>query len=331
MRAWTIPFILMAFSEGTKCDIETSLVQLGIHLARQFSLTSVTIWNNCSSNSDLHTEKGILLSRLFQSSGIMLNLACYKGGIIRLHSYEDRSLHLLWLKNYYSDALQIDLHHKTNLLLPKSLNKSVRGLRLDSNLYTHELDEAQLRFHIHEVYSLFQGPQMSSYLAYWDILSNKYVSVTTLGKWDRRCDLQGAVLINAALPYYPILDESLIKGYSADITNAIGTKCNFTLSSIRPVDGQWGGQLDEEGLKYNGIIGMIANGEADISTAGLGMDSKRSKACGYTRQFWQFFVTLNILDDSKGDYNVNLLVYFCPFHNNTWATIVISYMLLAFG
>ena len=59
------------------------------------------------------------------------------------------------------------------------------------------------------------------------------------------------------------------EGYFIEPLYYLAKKLNFTAGFRYSVDGKWGGRDGDSG-EWNGMIGMLISGEADLATAALG-------------------------------------------------------------
>ena len=201
-------------------------------------------------------------------------------------------------------------------------------LRLDSSVLLAEtkLESDGRIIDLHEVFAIRNGTRMRNHLGYWDVLKSKYFSTTHLPMWERRNDLKGSLLVNSLLPWSPMVMESLEEGYGMDLITTISLDCNFTLTTVSPLDGSWGDLLDEEG-SFSGIVGMIQQAKADLSTAGLYVSKERNQAIDFSLEIFWDTVTLHKLRSDGRIINVD--VFFDALHLMAWTGVAILMVLTA--
>ena len=59
------------------------------------------------------------------------------------------------------------------------------------------------------------------------------------------------------------------EGYFIEPLYYLAKNLNFTARFLDSVDGKWGGR-DADSGEWNGMMGMVVSGEADLATAALG-------------------------------------------------------------
>ncbi len=193
------------------------------------------------------------------------------------------------------------------------------SLRLDSLVFVCERKPSQpsqpSRIFLLEAYAVRNQVRQFNSLGFWDVATEKYTPLTSLSLWERRNDLMGAVLVNSLLPWPPLVENSLKEGFTLDLSGAIAARCNFSFDVVSPADKSWGEAMDEEGLEFNGVVGMVATGKADISTAGTYATPQRERVLDFTAGFYRDTVTLHVIDRGRtGLINVDVF-----FHALGWA------------
>ena len=82
-----------------------------------------------------------------------------------------------------------------------------------------------------------------------------------------------------------------------EVLQLLQDSLNFTVKTVQPKDRQWGvHQTDPEtGKKYwNGIVRMLIDGEADISTAGLTLIKERAEVIMFRCIFYMVLQNITI-------------------------------------
>ena len=132
--------------------------------------------------------------------------------------------------------------------------------------------------------------------------------------WKRRSDLHGATIIFTSLTY-PVLNTEFIydkheniidaKGYLIDLLNMLKKSCNFTANITYAIDGKFGDQ-NSDGT-WNGMVGMVTRGEADVIMTTLTISRSRKTVIDYTVPlFWEY---LTLITPRGQKLKVNYLVF----------------------
>jgi len=152
-------------------------------------------------------------------------------------------------------------------------------LRLDSEVYILENAENDSII-FHEMYKIKNELNVEQIACSW---KNEEWTKKLRPKWKRRLDLRGITLIDSMLPY-AVLNEhanGTYKGLLAEVLNIMMTEANFTVDKVRPEDGLWGSGIVDESTNLTGIVADLANGDADLSSSGLGWTLTRSQVIGF--------------------------------------------------
>ena len=154
----------------------------------------------------------------------------------------------------------------------------------------------------------------------------------------RRADLMGRELIATAkqdgertkVISYGTKDKALVSGIFGDLFNGIREQLNFTFSLKPPPDGKWGGRDPSTQSGWNGMVGLIADGKADITLASLTVTEGRAEVVDFT-------VGYNVIEKrffmgKMSDETFNYSLFLMPFAMETWlvlmAVIIITGTLL---
>ncbi len=195
-------------------------------------------------------------------------------------------------------------------LIPRTDGIANTSLRLDSQLYSFESQGSESILHEH--YAAKGGRVITQFVGNWS--PTEGLNITQGEMWDRRLDLMGVELTNGllnALPYgaFEYDANGAIVGSFGPFPEALdylAKKLNFTVALATPADGKWG-SLEADGTTWNGLMGLLAEGKIDISTAGLAQTEMRMGAADFTVPLLPITTTL-IAPTSKAE-QTNFWVY----------------------
>ena len=245
-------------------------------------------------------------------------------------------LHKLHLSGDLTMAVFLDNgHHKLlNLLINEMelFQKGMTGLlseadaiantnftlALDSRLYLYKLKGKLIN--LKEMYGINRNKIVQE-IGTWS--EDKGLSIMTTNMWERRNNLYG-MQIRVATISYPLLhelhyDESGVygKGLFLEPVNILEDMLNFTLKLMPSSDGQWGA-VDENGT-WNGVIGMLNAGQADIAAACLSITEARGRVVNFGSVIAEGEVTL--ISMSNKDPVANPWIYIEVFPHSVWYVI----------
>ena len=126
------------------------------------------------------------------------------------------------------------------------------------------------------------------------------LSIPTPSMWDRRSNLEG-MEIRVATVSYPYVHELYRDTLNTSISgggglfieplNILAPKLNFYLNFSSSIDGQWGININGT---WNGLMGMLIKGQADIAAAGLSLTIERSKEITFGNGLdWEEFTLMS--------------------------------------
>ena len=146
-------------------------------------------------------------------------------------------------------------------------------------------------------------------------------------------DLRGTVLTNVVIDFAhvckPILDDKGVivdaVGQFQDILALMRSHMNFTNRLVLPVDGKWGA-LEPDGT-WNGMVGMLVRGEADLITTALSMTRERASALDYSHGLDEDIVTMSMVVSRINA--MNFWAYVDIFHQISWTVMSTVAVLLA--
>ena len=106
--------------------------------------------------------------------------------------------------------------------------------------------------------------------------------------WERRGDLGGILLTSGVLewPRYlvPVIgNDGAMRGatgFYPDILSELTARLNFTVAYVPSKDGKWGTRNGNG--SWNGLVSMLIDGEVDLVTCGLSIDSYREDAIDFS-------------------------------------------------
>ncbi len=152
-----------------KCDIGASLIQTAVDLTRQAYLGSMMILQNCDGRED----DDALIPSLLQYeqsnlSPVNINVHCSNDFV-----WLEDTMHLLWwdseLQDNWLNDSSLFYVGKNYIMVPHNALSGVEQFRFDSNVFTYEINEPQLKLNVYEVYSTFRGPRVVNHLEEWDL------------------------------------------------------------------------------------------------------------------------------------------------------------------
>ena len=170
---------------------------------------------------------------------------------------------------------------------------------------------------IFEIFRVKMGKPILQEIGSWTTLRG--LEIWKKNKWDRRTDFQGQILINTILHYPPlavIKENENPVGIFQDIVNVMKQRLNFTILHTSPSDLKWGSK-NEDG-SWNGMVGMLARKEADISTAGLTITQTRSEAISFAIALHENRNTISVIASGNSIKLVNVGTYLATFKKETW-------------
>ena len=167
------------------------------------------------------------------------------------------------------------------LFMPFSYQNDIK-LRLDSNIIFF-MDNDNGTFELHDIFAVKGGPLIRLEVGKWNFENG--ISLTkSMSRWDRRTNLHQTTLVNCFClnPGWAefIKDENNntigSEGHIQDMLHYVTGKLNVTIEIVEAeraaklVNGSW-----------NGPIGFLQRQEADVVSAGLGVNLQRSDYIDY--------------------------------------------------
>ncbi|XP_023725833.2 probable glutamate receptor [Cryptotermes secundus] len=182
---------------------------------------------------------------------------------------------------------------------------------------------------ISEVYNLNRDlPLSRNYFGTWR--QDVGLALTNISFFERRNDLQGIVMKVASMTDPPMsvvrkTDNTLILGgFFGEVWHSLEQRMNFTSDCYIPEDRAWG-SLTQDG-SWNGMMGMILRGEAEISVAEFAMTVLRTRVVDFTVPL---FDTRNcVLIRQNGDKDVIWHGFLEPFSPQLWMLVILTKLVI---
>ncbi|MEQ2198457.1 hypothetical protein XENOCAPTIV_013155 [Xenoophorus captivus] len=115
---------------------------------------------------------------------------------------------------------------------------------------------------------------------------------------------------------------SQLEGFCMDLLSEVAKKVGFKYKVKLVKDSSYGRQ-DDNG-NWNGMIGEVLRGEADLAIAPLTLTAAREKVVGMTKPFMQTGISILLRKDiSEG---AGFFDFLTPFTSETWIGILVAYM-----
>uniref|UniRef100_A0A1A8L3Y6 Glutamate receptor n=1 Tax=Nothobranchius pienaari TaxID=704102 RepID=A0A1A8L3Y6_9TELE len=121
---------------------------------------------------------------------------------------------------------------------------------------------------------------------------------------------------------YATTKGTQLEGFCMDLLSEIANKVGFRYKVQLVKDNSYGRQ-DESG-NWNGMIGEVVRGEADLAIAPLTLTAARERAVGMTKPFMQTGISILLRKDiSEG---AGLFDFLSPFALETWIGVLAAYL-----
>ena len=186
-------------------------------------------------------------------------------------------------------------------------------LRLDSNSLFY-MQENDYKYKLFDIYAFNGGPPITKELGLWSKAKGMELLAST-NRWNRRNDMQGAMLINA-LKYYknraePIYDSggNVIgsRGSMQERIYDVAERLNLTIETKLTPDDQFGVLLKNG--TWTGCVGMVKRSNAHVCSAGLSWSIIRSTAIDYIDSFTIPRGCYTLIGQSTRKMNLDMWVY----------------------
>lgn len=144
-----------------------------------------------------------------------------------------------------------------------------------------------------------------------------------LTAWSVTADAKELSITTIKEDPYTMGKGSKLEGYCLDLISELANKLGFTYKVHLVKDGRYG-QMDSSGT-WNGMIGEVVRGEADMAVAPLTLTAVREQFVDMTTPFMQtgigFVLRRDVASDDSG---FSLL---SPFSSDMWAGVLIAFLL----
>ena len=195
--------------------------------------------------------------------------------------------------------------------------------RFDSDVFAFQLDSSEAII-LYEVYSAKGRPNTIEPIGTWNASYGLHIPVSN--KWERRNDLNGLAIINGILEW-PLMTELVPggedKGFFQEVLGYLRLALNFTVVHKEPADGKFGGPAPDGG--WNGIIGMLVRGEADVSASALTITQERSEGVDFLLAVWTD--TLSFWSQEQVSQTYDLLAFLNILRTRSWIALVASLLM----
>ncbi|XP_035237149.1 glutamate receptor U1 [Anguilla anguilla] len=125
---------------------------------------------------------------------------------------------------------------------------------------------------------------------------------------------------------YAMTTGSQLEGFCIDLLSALAKKLDFKYNLHLVKDGKYG-SLQESG-NWNGMIGEVMRGEADLAVAPLTVTAMRERVVDMTTPFMQTGISF-ILRKDRAPEEPGYFSFLCPFATETWVGILAAYLVTA--
>ncbi len=202
---------------------------------------------------------------------------------------------------------------------------NMTDLRLDSLVFLYNCSEDCI--HINELYAV-KGHVVNNFVGRIPKAKDVISYQTSSNIWQRRKDLFGTTIINTYLPY-PTLNMPILNqdgetightGYMVEMLENLGTTLNCTIKWTQPPTRSWGKKIANT-TSYDGILGQLINGTADVSSAGLFVNSDRMEILDFTVFTYKFVITITTCHTNNVQ-EVNLEAFVALFSNKVWISYI---------
>ncbi|XP_049802382.1 glutamate receptor ionotropic, kainate 2-like isoform X1 [Schistocerca nitens] len=121
----------------------------------------------------------------------------------------------------------------------------------------------------------------------------------------------------------PRVGNDRYEGYSMDLIAQIAEILNFTFEFKLAPDGKYGG-VDEKTGNWNGLVGELMAGRADLAICDLTITQERQSAVDFTMPFMTLGISILYKQPEKAD--PNLFSFLDPFTIDVWIYMATAYL-----
>ena len=223
--------------------------------------------------------------------------------------------------NLHLNVWMIKMPDKANnKIIANILNETM--VNYDSNVFCYTFMKDNI-IDIYEVYKIVnhESSTVINKLGTWSALFGLQLLDPDI--WSRRVSLGGHRLKVASAYSPPAVtyiedncnNPKCFKGIFADVWHALAAKMNLTYTIKRAY--KWGSFINGS---WNGMVGMIQQGIADIAVTDLTLTKERSSAVDFLPSVMETNDELFI--NHPGD-SLSLDAYIAPFSSNSWVGVIL--------
>ena len=111
------------------------------------------------------------------------------------------------------------------------------------------------------------------------------------------------------------------EGFCIDMLNEIARETNMTFEVHLVHDGLYG--EEETNGSWNGMIGELMRGQADVAVAPLTISSERQRVVDFTKPYMDVGVSIMMKIQDKEE---NMFSFLIPLQTDIWMCIILSYI-----
>ncbi len=203
------------------------------------------------------------------------------------------------------------------------------ALRLDSNFFTLSTGEEETslpRLLLLETYKV-NGKVVTDV---WGTWNGTDLRTQEPRMWERRGDMRQARLRATTIPRWKRIifrdpDSPALRGLVPDILENLEAMSNFTTAWDLPADGMYGTPGGDGA--WNGMVGMVQRGEADLIATALHISYERSQVIDFSRSFLKSLSTLIVANPARlgGRHPVNLAAFSSVFSVAGWCLLLLIF------
>ncbi len=224
-------------------------------------------------------------------------------------------------QSYFSS----DIHW---IVSDQTVSKPPKDLRFDSNFIVARLNQNGSMslydwYKVRTRHEELERKLISDYVGIWSIEDGLQFQTN---KWDRR-KLHGLTLKVTTVPNTRFVwdsnNDGIFTGVIVDILQGMEKMSNFSAQWIIPPDGAYG--LQNPDGSWTGMVGLLEQGQVDMSAAMLSISLSRSQVISYAHSWLEMVTTLQVTDDTfRGPEGaVNFTGYLSVFTTYAWIGLLI--------
>ncbi len=202
---------------------------------------------------------------------------------------------------------------------------TLKAGRLDSQVFYFNASGDIIT--LHESYTIKSTITITRSFGTWS--KNRGLNIPNPSVWRRRSDLNGIHLVNVILNWSAFNVYKVNKtghlvnldGPMPQILNHLSKVMNFTYATVLPKDCKWGSQSSVNGT-WNGLVGIVADGVADMSGSGPTWTLERDTVVDFSHPLVESSMTL-IAPLKKGErHKAHFWVYRDIFPPEMWLSCI---------